>query len=162
MPEYNFSIRTTDLNKLTSDSRENIRVPTARILNGKFIDIFEKAILENEPTVKPRPRIIPTNNQFYPNAKKLSTSFLRITAKCSHCKKNEKNDPNAGKYLITINRKPTDEEEFARVKIQYNEHDHNASVSSSSVQAPSVPLTSASSASSSDHGYSPYSPPETN
>ena len=45
--------------------------------------------------------IIPTNNQFYPNAKRLSTEKY---LKYSHCKKN---DPNADKYLITINRKST-------------------------------------------------------
>ena len=51
-----------------SEPHHDSRVSKARILNVKFIDIFEKAILENEPTVKPRPRIIPTNNQPYPNA----------------------------------------------------------------------------------------------
>ena len=56
------------------------------------------------------------------------------------------NDSNADKNLKTINGKPTDEKELARVIFQYNEHNHNDSAVPSSIY------------SSIDHVYSHYSP----
>jgi len=56
---------------------------------GEFLLKFNEGIVENEPEVTPKPRLIAKNNLFYPIQKRSSTAYIRINEQCLYCKKSD-------------------------------------------------------------------------
>ena len=80
---------------------------------------FIDEIVKHESDVNPAPRIAPKNYLIYPNNKK---QYLKITGICNHCKKASKT---AGKYEITIKKKPEPNCDVVLVEVIRTEHDHS-------------------------------------